>query len=75
MSDLFPVVASDHYAEKTSSLNILHIGPSPSIISKRQLPVSSTMLRFILHDSEFLFVCFLSFKIIHSQQLCRFTGY
>ena len=42
--EIFPVVASGQYAEKNSSPNTLHLGPSPSIIiiSKRPLPVSST---------------------------------
>ena len=36
MSEIFHVVASDIYAEKNSSPKTLHLGPSPSIISKRQ---------------------------------------
>ena len=45
VSKIFPVVASDQYAEKELSPNILHLGPSPSIISKRQLQVSSTVVK------------------------------
>ena len=52
MSEIFHEVASDQYAEKNSLPNTLHLGPSPSIISKRQLPVSSTIVRYILHDEE-----------------------
>ena len=52
VSEVFPVVPSDQYAEKNSSPNTLHLGPSPSIISKRQLPVSSTIVRYTLHDWE-----------------------
>ena len=41
VSEIFHVyVASDQQAEKNSSFNTLHLGPSPIIISKRQLPVS-----------------------------------
>ena len=36
VTKIFPVVASDQYAEKELSPNTLHLGPSPSIISKRQ---------------------------------------
>ena len=43
VSKIFHVVASDQYAGKNSSPNTLHLGPSQSIISKRQLPVSSTI--------------------------------
>ena len=32
-SEIFPVAASDQYAEKKLSPNSLHLGPSPSIIS------------------------------------------
>ena len=35
VSEIFPVAASDQYAEKYSSPNSLHHGPSPSIISNR----------------------------------------
>ena len=35
VSEIFLVVASDQYAEKKWSPNTLHLGPSPSIISKR----------------------------------------
>ena len=45
VSEIFPVLASDQYAEKNSSPNTLHLGPSPSIISKRQLQVSSTIVK------------------------------
>ena len=45
MSEVFHVVASDQYAEKELSPNTLHLGPSPSIISKRQLQVSSTIVK------------------------------
>ena len=50
VSETFPVVASDQYAEKKWSPNSLHFGPSPSIISKLQLPVSSTIVKYTLHD-------------------------
>ena len=50
VSEIVPVVASDQYAEKKSSLNTLHLGPSPSMISKRQLPVSSTIVKYTLYD-------------------------
>ena len=43
VSEIFHVVASDQYAGKNSSPDTLHLGPSHSIISKRQLPVSSTI--------------------------------
>ena len=47
VSKIFPVVASDQYAEKELSPNTLHLGLSPSIIiSKRQLQVSSTILKY-----------------------------
>ena len=46
VSKILPVVASDHYAEKELSPNTLHLGPSPSIISKRQLQVSSTIVKY-----------------------------
>ena len=51
-SEIFPVAASDQYAEKHLSPNTLHFCPSPSIISKRQLPVSSTIARYTLHDKD-----------------------
>ena len=41
VSKIFHVVASDQYNEKNSSPNTLHLGPSPSIISKRQLASST----------------------------------
>ena len=44
------VVASDQYAETNSSPNTLQLGPSPSIISIRQLPVLFTIVRYIFHD-------------------------
>ena len=44
VSKIFHVVVSDQYAEKYSLPNTLHLGPSPSSISKRQLPVSSTIV-------------------------------
>ena len=50
VSEIFHVVASDQYPEKNSSPDTLHFGPSPSIISKRQLPVSSTIVKYILHE-------------------------
>ena len=50
VSEIFPVVASDQYAEKKWSPNSLHFGPSPSMISKLQLPVSSTIVKYTLHD-------------------------
>jgi len=40
------IVESDQYAEKEFSSNTLHLGPSPSIISKRQLQVSSTIVKY-----------------------------
>ena len=40
VSKIFPVVASDQYAEKGLSPNTLHLGPSPSIISKRLIHYS-----------------------------------
>ena len=46
VSEIFPVVASDQYAEKIFSPNSLHLSPSPSIISKRQLQVSSTIVKY-----------------------------
>ena len=52
VSKIFPVVASDQYTEKKLSPNTLHLGPSPSIISKRQLPVSSTIVKYTQHDQE-----------------------
>ena len=50
VSEIFPVVASDEYAEKILSPNSLHLGPSPSIINKQQLPVSSTIVKYTLHS-------------------------
>ena len=44
VSKIFPVKASDQYAEKELSPDTLHLGPSPSIISK--LPVSSTIVKY-----------------------------
>ena len=38
-----PVVASAQYAENNSSLNIMYLNPPPSVISKQQLPVLSTV--------------------------------
>ena len=52
VSEIFPVVTLDEYAEKHLSPNSLHLGPSPSIISKRQLPFSSTIVKYTLHSSE-----------------------
>ena len=46
VTKIFPGVASDQYAEKELSPNTLHLGPSPSIISKRQLQVSSTIVKY-----------------------------
>ena len=46
VTKIFPVVASDQYAEKELSPNTLHLGPSPSIVSKRQLQVSSTVVKY-----------------------------
>ena len=46
VSEIFPVVASDQYDEKELSPNTLHLDPSPSIISKRQLQVSSTIVKY-----------------------------
>ena len=51
-SEIFPVIASDQYAErKNSSLNAVHLSPSPSMISKQQL-ASSTIVRYTVHDWE-----------------------
>ena len=50
--EIIPVVAPDQYAEKKSLPSSLHLGPSPSIISERQLPVSSTIVKYALHDLE-----------------------
>ena len=48
VSEIFPVVA---YAEKKKNHPTpLPLGPSSSIISKRQLPVSSTIVKYKLHD-------------------------
>ena len=50
VSEIFPVVASDEYAEKILSPTSLHksiTGPSPSIISNRQL-ASSTIVKYTL---------------------------
>ena len=52
VSEIFPVVASDEYAEKILSPTSLHksiTGLSPSIISNRQL-ASSTIVKYTLHD-------------------------
>ena len=46
LSKIFPVVASDQYAEKELSPNTLHLGPSSSIIRKRQLQVPSTIVKY-----------------------------
>ena len=46
VTKIFPVAASDQYAEKELSPNALHLGPSPIIISKRQLQVSSTIVKY-----------------------------
>ena len=45
LSKICPVVASDQYAEKELSPNTLHLGPSPSIISK-------TAATGLIHYSE-----------------------
>ena len=51
VSKTFPVVAaSDQYAEKGLSPNSLHLGPSPSIIGKQQLLVSSIIVKYTLRD-------------------------
>ena len=42
----FPVVASDQYDENELSPDTLHLGPSPSIIRKGQLQVSSTIVNY-----------------------------
>ena len=42
VSEIFPVLASDRNAENNLSPITLHLIPSPSMISKRQLPVSPT---------------------------------
>ena len=46
VTKIFPVVALGQYSEKELSPNTLHLGPSPSIISKRQLQVSSTIVKY-----------------------------
>ena len=46
VTKIFPVVASDQYAGKELSPNTLHLGPPPSIIGKRQLQVSSTIVKY-----------------------------
>ena len=46
VSKICSVVVKDQYAEKELSPNTLHRGPSPSIISKRQLQVSSTIVKY-----------------------------
>ena len=46
VSKLFPVIALDQYTEKELSPNTLHLGPSLSIISKWQLQVSSTIVKY-----------------------------
>ena len=50
VTEISPVVASDQYAEKKWLPTSLHLSPSPSIISKRQLPVSSTIVKYTLHS-------------------------
>ena len=50
VSKIFAVAASDQYAEKELSPNTMYLGPPPSIISKRQLQVSSTIVKHTLHD-------------------------
>ena len=52
VSEVFLGVASDQYVDRNSSPSTLHLGPLPSIISKRQPPVSSTIVRDTLHDWE-----------------------
>ena len=52
VSKIFPVVASDQFAEKKWSSNTLHLGPLPSIICKWQLLVSSTIVKYTQHDQE-----------------------
>ena len=46
VSKLFPVIALDQYTEKELSPNTLHLGPLLSIISKWQLQVSSTIVKY-----------------------------
>ena len=76
MSEIFHEVASDQYAEKNSSPNTLHLGPSPSIISKRQLPVSSTIVRYTLHDEEIRFIHARTHARTHAHTLTvAETGY
>ena len=48
VSKIFHAVASNQYAEKNSTPNTLYLGPSPSIVSKGQLPVSSTIVGYTL---------------------------
>ena len=45
VSEIFPVVASDQYTEKDLPPNTLL-----SIISKQQLQVLSTLVRYTLHE-------------------------
>ena len=73
VSKIFPVVASDEYAEKELSPNTLHLGPSPRIISKRQLQVSSTIVKYTWHDKEIYSKKDINYS--HSHHLSRPTNY
>ena len=49
MSEIFPVVASDQYTEKIVTETL---APRPPLSIIRQLPVSSTAVRYTFHDKE-----------------------
>ena len=53
MSEIFPVVAADQYAERTVR-HLTPCTPSPSVISKRQLPASSAIVRYTLSIRRFI---------------------
>ena len=61
-----PVVTSDQYAEKISSPNALHLSPSPSMISKRQLPVSYSWNSDRVHVARLGELFRERYKIIHT---------
>ena len=50
VSEIFHVVALDQYTEKKLSPNTLYLGALLSIISRQQLPVSSIIVRYTLHN-------------------------
>ena len=66
-------VTSDQYAEKYSSLNTLHLGPSLSTISERQLLVSSTWNSevYTMHDWETFFYFFFKDIKLFTQPLVK----